>query len=89
MWIITSVADGVTRTDLDKLKEITYAKGIVVLSAKNYENYDFTYKIPANSEGQMINYLQMNKLTGVREFEKYFDYVSWLNGKEEREICQK
>ena len=80
IYILTNDADGVTTSDLDRLKSIEYAKGIAVFSAKDYEGYDFIYKMPSQRDGKMINYMQVNKMRGLREFELHFDYVGWLNG---------
>lgn len=64
----------------DRLKKINYAKGIIGFLTKDNEEYDFIYKVPIQSNGKMINSMQMNKLRGVREFKLHFDYVRWLNG---------
>ena len=59
-----------------ELKKITWAKSIAVFSCRDYENLPFVYKL---SELDMENYLKINPFTGKRIFEKYFDYVKWLN----------
>lgn len=80
IWIMTNDADGVTVKDIEKLKSIDYAKGIALFSSQKYIDVDFIYQMPKTKKGEMINYLAVDRLRGVRKFEIYFDYVSWLNG---------
>lgn len=79
VWIITNDLDGVTEKDLEKLQNIKYAKGIVVFSQKCYHSYNFIKQIPIDKNGSMKNIMKVNSLLGIREIERYFDYVGWLN----------
>ncbi|WP_270606623.1 DUF1919 domain-containing protein [Faecalimonas umbilicata] len=76
IYILTNDLDNVTQDELMELKKITWAKSIAVFSCRHYENLPFVYKL---SELDMENYLKINPFTGKRIFEKYFDYVKWLN----------
>lgn len=79
LFIIMYDKDGLTKEDLERLKSIS-CKGKLVISNNKYDDLDYVIKIPVDMDNPETRYrLDKNKITGVRRFEKYFDYVEWLN----------
>ena len=79
LFLIMYDKDGLTEKDLEKLKDIK-CKGKLVISNNKYKNLDYVINIPADMNNPETRYrLNKNKLTGIRKFEKYFDYINWLN----------
>lgn len=79
LFLIMYDKDGITKEDLKKLESIK-CKGKIVISNKTYDDLNYIIKIPANMNNPKKRYrLEESKITGVRKFEKYFDYVTWLN----------
>lgn len=83
LFVIMYDKDGVSKEDLRKLKNIN-CKGICVISNSEYSDLSYVVKIPVNMSDPKQRYrLDFNEYTGIRRFEKYFDYVEWFNGGEE------
>ena len=80
VWIITNDVGGLSEKDIEMLKSINYARGIALFSTRKYYDADFVYQMPKDEKGELINYLSIDKLRGVRKFALYFDHVAWLNG---------
>lgn len=79
LFIIMYDKDGITKKDLEKLKDIK-CRGKLVISNNEYPDLDYVIRIPANIDNMETRYrLEKNKLTGIRKFETVFDYVDWLN----------
>lgn len=78
LFIIMNNRDNITENDILKLKNIQ-CKNKIVLANKDYKDIDYVIKIKPNLDklnGQV--YLDKNIL-GKMTFEKYFDFVKWLN----------
>lgn len=79
LFLIMYDKDGLDKNDLEKLKSVK-CKGKLVISNREFDDLDYVIKIPADMNNPETRYrLDKNKFTSLRTFEKYFDYVKWLN----------
>lgn len=79
MFICLQERDGIT---LDQIKHLSTldVKGIVVFTAHEYDDVPYVVYIDKyKSDGNVGNILERNHFTGMREYEKYFDFVRWFN----------
>ncbi len=77
LYIMATDRDGVTPEDIAMLGEAR-CKKLVVFTAKRYD-HPYCFQFPEfESKGQVGNVLKKT-LSGKWYFEKYFDYVGWLN----------
>lgn len=79
LFVILNDCDGVTEDDMRRLSGIN-CKGIVIFTSKQYKDIPYAFYIDKyNGEPNIGNILKKNWLTGIREYEKYFDFTAWLN----------
>lgn len=70
--------EGINHEELKKLSSIR-CKKLVVFTAKKYEDFAYTYQLKRYQNKKSVGMYVLRDLDGFREFEKSFDYVSWLN----------
>lgn len=78
IFIIMYDRDGITKEDIKKLEQVN-CKNKIVLSDREYSDIDYVLTIKPNYDkinGQQ--YLDKD-IFDKRTFEKYFDFVKWLN----------
>ena len=79
LFLIMYDKDGITKEDLEKLKDVK-CKGKIVISNNDYSDLDYVLKIPVDMENPNTRYrLDKDEWTGKRRFEKRFNYVEWFN----------
>lgn len=79
LYVILNDRDGVTEEQIRALSALD-CKNICVFSSKKYNDLPYVYYLPKYQHDKCVgNLLKRSKLTGLREFEKCFDYVAWLN----------
>lgn len=79
LFIIMYDKDGLSKKDLKKLEKIN-CRGKIVISNNNYPDLEYVLKIPADMNNPETRYrLNVSGLSGKRQYEKYFDFVTWLN----------
>lgn len=78
IFIFLEERDGLTYKEIESLSTLK-VKGLVVFTAHKYD-LPYTVYIPkyANS-GEVGNILRKNHLTEAREYERFFDFISWFN----------
>lgn len=80
LYVIMYDRDGISERDFDTLAKVN-CKNKVILSSRRYNNYDFIKTLQPNvgaTHGEL--YLDTDSI-GMREFEKQWDFVEWLNCK--------
>ena len=77
LYIIMYDRDGVTKDDILSLNNVVCINKIV-FSDKQYNDIDYVMTIKPTSKLFGEQYLDKDWL-GRRSFEKYFDFVNWLN----------
>lgn len=77
LFIIMYDRDNITEDDIKKLNSIN-CRNKIVLSNKEYDDIDYVIKINPTKKINGQQYLDRDIL-GRMTFEKYFDYVKWLN----------
>lgn len=77
IFIIMYDKDGISKEDIRKLEKVN-CKNKIVLSDKEYPDIDYVIKIEPNNRINGEQYLDKD-IWGKRTFEKYFDFVKWLN----------
>ena len=79
LFIFCEERDGITENEIRALADLK-AKGIVVFTAKEYDDIPYTLYIPKyHDDGEVGNILARNYLDDSREYEAYFDFVKWFN----------
>lgn len=79
LFIFCEERDGITENEIRSLVR-SQAKGIVVFTAKKYDDIPYTLHIPKYHDlGEIGNILKRNYIDDSREYEKYFDFVQWFN----------
>lgn len=79
IYVILNDRDGITEEQIRELGNTDF-KNICVFTSKKYPNLPYTFYVPKYKNQKCIgNVLKKSRITGMREFETYFDYVSWLN----------
>ena len=76
VFILTNDLDGVTKEDILSLKNIP-CKNLMVFTHEEYPDIPYTYYV--GSKKRIENMMNKNLLTGLYEFERWFDYSKWLN----------
>lgn len=76
IYVLLNDLDGVTESDIRSLKSLP-VKNILVFTHKKYDDIPYTYYV--GDEKKLKSILGKSKLTGLYNFEYWFDYVSWLN----------
>lgn len=77
LWIIVTDYDGVTEEDIASLQNVR-CRGLVVFTSKKLD-YPYCFYMKQFEGQEHIGDLLHKTLWGKRYFEKYFDYVAWLN----------
>lgn len=77
LWIIATDYDGITEEDIASLQNIP-CRGLVVFTCKKLD-YTYCFYMKQFEGQEHIGDLLHKTLWGKRYFEKYFDYVAWLN----------
>ncbi len=79
LFVFLMERDGLSKEDILLLKNLN-AKGVVVFTAMDYPEIEYTVKISKySSYDEVGNILRKSHLTGVREYDRYFDFVKWFN----------
>lgn len=79
LFIFCEERYGITENEIRLLAEIK-AKGIVVFTAKEYDDIPYALYISKyHDDGEVGNILSRNYLDDSREYEAYFDFVKWFN----------
>lgn len=86
-YIILNDRDGVTYEDLVSLKKVK-CKNMLVFSSHDYADLPYVFYMPQFEGQKEVGYtLGHLPITNEYYFEKYFDYVGWLNS--ENIPCEK
>ncbi len=83
LYLIMSDRDGLTEEQILELKNLDFKK-ILVFTAKKYD-LPYCFHIKKYDGQQYVGNLLKKTIFGKWEFEKYFDWVGWLNS-EEKEV---
>lgn len=76
MYVLLNDLDGVTEDDIRSLKDLPI-KNIMIFTHKKYPDIPYTHYV--GDEKRLKSILAKSKLTGLYDFELWFDYVKWLN----------
>lgn len=78
IFVFLEERDGLTYEELESLSALN-VRGLVVFTAHKYD-LPYTVYIPKYADsGEVGNILRKNHLTEAREYESFFDFVSWFN----------
>lgn len=77
VYIITTDRDGITEEDIARLGNVK-CKKLVVFTAKKYD-YPYCFQIKEYQDQECIGNILGKTIFGKWKFEKYFDFVGWLN----------
>ena len=77
LYIITSDRDGVTESDLERLGSIK-CKKLICFTAKKYI-YPYCFQVEQFKGEECVGSILGKTISGKWKFEKFFDYISWLN----------
>ena len=78
LFIIMNNRDNITENDILKLNNVK-CKNKIVLANKDYKNIDYVIKIKPNLDKTNGQVFLDKDILGKRTFEKYFDFVKFLN----------
>lgn len=79
LFVFLSERDGLTEEDIRSLAQLP-VRGLLVFTANAYPDLPYTLQIPKyENDGEVGNILAMSFLDGLREYERYFDFVKWFN----------
>ena len=78
IYITLNDLDGVTEKDIRALSNFN-CNNIVVFTHKKYDDIPYTYYV--GDETKLKHMLNRSLLTGLYDFENWFDYVSFINSK--------
>ena len=79
LFVCLMERDQLTKEEIIALGELKL-KGLVVFTAKKYEDIPYTLHIPEYEKvGEVGNLLVKNYIDDSRYYEKYFDFVKWFN----------
>ena len=79
LFVFLSERDGLTEEDIRSLGQLP-VRGLLVFTANAYPDLPYTLQIPKyEKDGEVGNILAMSFLDGLREYERYFDFVKWFN----------
>lgn len=76
VYIITNDLDGVTEEDINSIKDFP-CHNIIVFTHRHYMDIPYTYYV--GDKEQLMKMLKKSVLTGLYEFERWFDYSNFLN----------
>lgn len=77
LYIVCTDRDGITADDIHSLKNVR-CKKLVVFTAKKY-NEPFCFQISQYEKNGEIGNILGKTISGKWRFERFFDYVAWLN----------
>ncbi len=78
LFLVMTDRNNMTEKDLKAFSKLPYPK--VLFSAKPYPEYDFVVYVDAFGSEDQVGQLQFYAdYRGHRYYEKYFDFVRWLN----------
>ena len=77
LYIIASDRDGVNETDLERLGDID-CKKLICFTAKKYQ-YPYCFQVEQFKDEDCVGNILGKTISGKWKFEKFFDYVAWLN----------
>jgi uncharacterized protein (DUF1919 family) len=77
IFIIATDRDGVTEEDILKLSTVK-CKKIICFTAKKYD-YPYCFQVEEFKNDEQIGNILGKTLSGKWKFEKFFDFVGWLN----------
>ncbi len=76
--------NGLSYEDIKRLQNVQ-CKRLIVFTAKDYSELDYTFQLKRYKDETHVGLFALKDIDGFREFEKAFDYVSWLDWKREFE----
>lgn len=78
LFLIMTDRNGMTDEDLRIISRLPWPK--VLFSAKEHPEYDFVVPVEECRDGEQVGQLQFYAdYRGHRYYEKYFDFIGWLN----------
>ena len=77
LYIIASDRDGVTDEDIESLGKIK-CKKLICFTAKKYE-LSYCFQVKEFIDEECIGNILGKTLSGKWKFERFFDYIGWLN----------
>lgn len=77
VYIIATDRDGITEEDIAKLGNVK-CKKLLVFTAKKYD-YPYCFQIKEYQDQECVGNILSKTVSGKWKFEKYFDFVGWLN----------
>ena len=80
VYLIMTDRDGLTKEQIYELKNLNYKK-ILVFTANKYD-LPYCFQIKKYEKEKCVGNILKKTLSGKWEFEKYFDWVAWLNSEE-------
>ncbi len=80
VYVLTNDLDGVTKEDIKRLGDFP-CKAIMVFTSKDYADIPYTRNV--GSEKRLRGMMNKSYITGLYDFETWFDYTKWLNTNEE------
>lgn len=79
LFVVLMERDGLTPEEIRALKDLP-VRGLPVFTANDYPDVPYALQIPlVDGDGQVGNLLATSPLTGLRGYERYFDFVKWFN----------
>lgn len=79
LFVFLSERDGLTKEEICSLAQLP-VRGLLVFTANAYPDIPYTLQLPKyEKDGEVGNILSMSFLDGLREYERYFDFVKWFN----------
>lgn len=87
LYFILNDRDGITYEDIVRLKNVK-CKNMVIFTSHRYEDCPNTFLMPEFEGQKEVGYtLDHLPITGEWYFERFFDYVGWLNS--DHEDCER
>ncbi|MBM6937451.1 DUF1919 domain-containing protein [Pseudoflavonifractor phocaeensis] len=79
LFIIFNDRDGISDDAIESLRQVK-CRGIVIFSSKRRPEVPYVLYMDCYKDEPCVgNILEKNPWTGMRTYERYFDYVRWLN----------
>ena len=79
LFIFAMERDGIGKKEIQDLGRVK-ARGVLVFTAHPYKDIPYALYLPVfRKEGQVGNIMSQSLIDGSRYYEKYFDFVKWLN----------
>lgn len=76
IFVITNDLDGVTEEDILSLNNFP-CRNKIVFTHQHYKDIPYTFYV--GNEEKLKSILKKSKITGMYDFEKWFDYTAFLN----------